>query len=38
MERADAFLVRLQTLFGEGMIVTLPDTYTGVTLQFLKKS
>ena len=37
-ERADAFLERLRTLFDDAMILTLPDTYTGVTLQFLKKS
>ena len=37
-ERADAFLERLRTLFDDAMILTLPDTYTGVALQFLKKS
>ena len=37
-ERADAFLARLRTLFDEAMILTLPDTYTGATLEFLKKS
>ena len=36
--RADAFLTRLTTLFDDAMILTLPDTYTGVTLQFLKKT
>ena len=33
--RADAFLTRLHTLFNESMILTLPDTFTGVTLKFL---
>ena len=36
--RADAFLARLHTLFIEGMILTLPDTYTGITLAFLNKT
>ena len=36
--RADAFLARLNTLFNAGLILTLPDTYTGVTLKFLKKT
>ena len=35
-ERADAFLNRLHRLFTEGMILAMPDTYTGVTLEFLK--
>ena len=33
--RADAFLSRLHTLYNEGLILTLPDTYTGTTLKFL---
>ena len=37
-ERPGAFLERLRTQFDEAMILTLPDTYTGVTLEFLKKS
>ena len=36
--RADAFLERLHKLFNEGLIVTLPDTYTGLTLKFLSKT
>ncbi len=36
--RAEAFLERLSVLFDQGMILTLPDTYTGVTLKFLKKT
>ena len=34
--RADAFLARLHTLFNEGLILTMPDTYTGLTLKFLE--
>ena len=37
-ERADAFLARLRTFFVDATILTLPDTYTGVTLEFLKKT
>ena len=37
-ERASAFLERLRVLFEDAMILTLPDTYTGATLEFLKKS
>ena len=36
--RADAFLTRLRTLFDDAIILTLPDTYTGVTLKFLEKT
>ena len=36
--RAEAFQARLVTLFNQGLILTLPDTYTGVTLKFLQKS
>ena len=36
--RADAFLARLDKLFLEGMILTLPDTFTGTTLKFLSKT
>ena len=36
--RADAFLARLHRLFNEGLILALPDTYTGVTLKFLEKT
>ena len=35
MSRADAFLTRLHTLYNEGLILTLPNTYTGATLKFL---
>ena len=35
--RADAFLARLRMLFDEALILTLPETYTGVTLKFLQK-
>ena len=38
LERADAFLARAHTLFTEGLILALPDTYTGVTLKFLSKT
>ncbi len=34
--RADAFLARLHMLFNKGLILTLPDTYTGATLKFLE--
>ncbi len=34
--RADAFLERLHVLFTEGLILTMPDTYTGATLKFLE--
>ena len=36
--RADAFLTRLRALFDDAIILTLPDTYTGVTLKFLEKT
>ncbi len=36
--RADAFLARLQVLFTEGVILTMPDTYTGATLGLLEKT
>lgn len=36
--RAEAFQARLDTLFHQGLILTLPDTYTGVTLQFLQNT
>ena len=36
--RAEAFLDRLHQLFTKGMILTLPDTYTGVTLKFLRET
>jgi len=36
--RGDAFLTRIGTLFDEALILTLPDTYTGVTLKFLEKT
>ena len=35
-ERAQSFLTRIDTLFTQGMILTLPDTYTGLALDFLK--
>jgi len=35
-ERATAFLSRLDTLFMEGNILAMPDTFTGVTLKFLR--
>ncbi len=34
--RADAFLARLQVLFTEGMILIMPNTFTGATLKFLE--
>ena len=34
--RAEAFLSRLGTLFDDALVLTLPETYTGVTLEFLK--
>ena len=34
--RAAAFLSRLDTLFVKGTIVGMPDTFTGVTLRFLR--
>ena len=37
MRRANEFLARLSTLFDEALILTLPDTFTGVTLKFLEK-
>ena len=33
-DRAAAFLSRLNTLFMEGSILAMPDTFTGVTLKF----
>ena len=36
--RADAFLTRLRTLSDDALILTLPDTFTGATLQFLEKT
>ena len=36
--RADEFLARLDTLFNQGLILTMPDTYTGATLQFLSQT
>ena len=35
--RTALFLERLSVLFDEGMVVTLPDTYTGQVLEFLRK-
>ena len=35
-ERAVAFLSRLDTLFMEGNILAMPQTFTGVTLMFLR--
>ena len=37
LRRAHEFLARLSTLFDEALILTLPDTFTGVTLKFLEK-
>ena len=37
-DAATAFLSRLDTLFVEGTILAMPETYTGVTLRFLKKT
>ena len=34
--RAAVFLSRLDTLFTEGAILRLPDTFTGVTLRYLR--
>ena len=36
--RADAFVERLDTLFTKGLILSLPDTYTGATLKFLQNT
>ncbi len=36
-ERAELFLHRLEVLFGQGLILTLPDTYTGEVLRFLRR-
>ena len=36
--RANAFLSRLDTLFMKGNVVLMPETFTGVTLRFLKGS
>jgi hypothetical protein len=33
--REDSFIHRTHVLYEEGMIPTLPDTYTGLTLEFL---
>ena len=35
-ERATAFLARLDTLFMDGTILAMPDTFSGVTLKFLR--
>ena len=35
-ERATAFLSRLDTLFMQGSILAMPDTFTGVTLKYLR--
>ena len=35
--RAQSCQARLDTLFNQGLILTLPDTYTGLTLKFLRK-
>ena len=37
-DRAAAFVSRLDTLFMEGNILAMPDTFTGVTLKFLRKT
>ena len=37
-DRAAAFQSRLDTLFVEGNILAMPDTFTGVTLQFLSST
>ncbi len=34
--RADVFLARLDVLFTKGMILTMPDTFTGATLKLLE--
>ena len=36
--RGDAFLARIGTLYDDALILTLPGTYTGVTLKFLEKT
>ena len=36
--RAGAFLTRLKMLFDDALILTLPDTYTGVALKFLEET
>ena len=37
-QRADSFIHRVHVLYEEGMILTLPDTYTGLTLEFLRNT
>ena len=37
-ERANTFSARITSLFTDGMIWTLPNTFTGVTLAFLKEA
>ena len=36
-DRANLFLDRLGLLFDEGMVLTMPDTYTASVMQFLQK-
>ena len=36
--RAECFLARIRTLFTDGLILTMPDTFTGATLKFLEKT
>ena len=38
MARFHAFLHRLHVLFTEGLIMRIPDTYTGAMLQFLNEN
>jgi hypothetical protein len=38
MERAEVFLARIHSLFTEGNVLAMPDTYTGLTLEFLRET
>ena len=38
MARFNSFLRRLDVLFNEGLILRIPDSYTGATLEFLKEN
>ena len=38
VERANSFCHRLEELFVKGLIVALPNTYTGETIEFLKEN
>ena len=36
--RAECFLARIRALFTDGLVLTMPDTFTGATLKFLEKT